>query len=71
MIRTSGEARISNFLLWEGVGAQLYVTPTLWPDFGADELERAIDLVASPGRTRRLTGAPGREKARSRTDAHR
>jgi undecaprenyl diphosphate synthase len=42
MIRTSGEARISNFLLWEGVGAQLYVTPTLWPDFGADELERAI-----------------------------
>jgi len=43
MIRTSGEARISNFLLWEGVGAQLYVTPTLWPDFGADELDRAID----------------------------
>jgi undecaprenyl diphosphate synthase len=42
MIRTSGEARISNFLLWEGVGAQLYVTPTLWPDFGAAELERAI-----------------------------
>ena len=42
MIRTSGEARISNFLLWEGVGAQLYVTPTLWPDFGASELERAI-----------------------------
>ena len=42
MIRTSGEARISNFLLWEGVGAQLYVTPTLWPDFGAAELDRAI-----------------------------
>jgi undecaprenyl diphosphate synthase len=42
MIRTSGEARISNFLLWEGVGAQLYVTPTLWPDFDASELERAI-----------------------------
>jgi undecaprenyl diphosphate synthase len=42
MVRTSGEGRISNFLLWEGVGAQLYVTPTLWPDFGAAELERAI-----------------------------
>ena len=42
MIRTSGEARISNFLLWEGVGAQLYVTPTLWPDFGADELDAAV-----------------------------
>jgi len=43
MIRTSGEGRISNFLLWEGVGAQLYVTPTLWPDFDASELARAID----------------------------
>ena len=42
MIRTSGEGRISNFLLWEGVGAQLYVTPTLWPDFGAAELDAAI-----------------------------
>jgi undecaprenyl diphosphate synthase len=43
MIRTSGEARISNFLLWEGVGAQLYVTPTLWPDFDRAQLEAAID----------------------------
>jgi len=42
MIRTSGEARISNFLLWEGVGAQLYVTPTLWPDFGAVEFDHAL-----------------------------
>jgi undecaprenyl diphosphate synthase len=42
MIRTSGEGRISNFLLWEGVGAHLYVTPTLWPDFSAAELETAI-----------------------------
>jgi undecaprenyl diphosphate synthase len=42
MIRTSGEARISNFLLWEGVGAQLYVTPTLWPDFDRAQLEAAI-----------------------------
>ncbi len=43
MVRTSGEGRISNFLLWEGVGAHLYVTPTLWPDFGAAELDAAID----------------------------
>jgi undecaprenyl diphosphate synthase len=43
MIRTSGEGRISNFLLWEGVGAHLYVTPTLWPDFDARELDAAID----------------------------
>ena len=42
MVRTSGEGRVSNFLLWEGVGAQLYVTPTLWPDFDASELDAAI-----------------------------
>ena len=47
MIRTSGEGRISNFLLWEGVGAHLYVTPTLWPDFGADELDARHRLVES------------------------
>ena len=43
MVRTSGEGRISNFLLWEGVGAHLYVTPTLWPDFSSAELDAAIE----------------------------
>jgi sodium/bile acid cotransporter 7 len=43
MVRTSGEGRISNFLLWEGVGAHLYVTPTLWPEFGAAELDAAVE----------------------------
>src|SRR4029077_14060282 len=42
MIRTSGEARISNFLLGEGVGPQLHAPPSLWAGLGADELERAI-----------------------------
>jgi undecaprenyl diphosphate synthase len=42
MVRTSGEGRISNFLLWEGVGAHLFVTPTLWPDFGAASLDDAL-----------------------------
>ncbi len=37
MIRTSGEMRISNFLLWQLAYAELYVTPTLWPDFSPDE----------------------------------
>ncbi|MBT8341288.1 MAG: isoprenyl transferase [Desulfatitalea sp.] len=37
MIRTSGEMRISNFLLWQLAYAELFVTPTLWPDFTADE----------------------------------
>jgi len=42
LIRTSGELRISNFLLWQIAYAELYVTPVLWPDFGRQELFQAI-----------------------------
>jgi len=42
MIRTSGEMRISNFLLWQLAYSELYFTETLWPDFGKDEFYRAI-----------------------------
>ena len=42
LIRTSGEMRISNFLLWQIAYAELYVTETLWPDFNKTELLRAI-----------------------------
>ncbi len=42
LIRTSGEMRISNFLLWQIAYAELYVTDTLWPDFSRAELLRAI-----------------------------
>jgi len=38
LIRTSGEMRISNFLLWQIAYTEIFVTPTLWPDFGKDEL---------------------------------
>ena len=38
LIRTSGEMRISNFLLWQIAYAEIFVTPTLWPDFSRDEL---------------------------------
>ena len=38
LIRTSGEMRISNFLLWQIAYAEIFVTPTLWPDFGREEL---------------------------------
>jgi undecaprenyl diphosphate synthase len=38
LIRTSGEMRISNFLLWQIAYSEIFVTPTLWPDFGKDEL---------------------------------
>jgi undecaprenyl diphosphate synthase len=42
MIRTSGEFRISNFLLWELAYAELYITNTLWPDFRRSDLYDAI-----------------------------
>lgn len=42
LIRTSGEQRISNFLLWQIAYAELYFTPTLWPDFRRDHLYEAI-----------------------------
>ena len=42
MIRTSGELRISNFLLWQLAYAELYFTDILWPDFGKDDFYRAI-----------------------------
>jgi undecaprenyl diphosphate synthase len=44
LIRTSGELRISNFLLWQAAYSEIYVTETLWPDFRrADMLEAVID----------------------------
>ncbi|MGY0217363.1 isoprenyl transferase [Endozoicomonadaceae bacterium StTr2] len=42
LIRTSGERRISNFLLWQCAYSEFYFTDTLWPDFGSEELARAV-----------------------------
>ena len=42
LIRTSGEMRVSNFLLWQIAYAELYVTETLWPDFSRTDLLKAI-----------------------------
>ena len=42
LIRTSGELRISNFLLWQLAYSELYFTPCLWPDFTVEEFRRAI-----------------------------
>lgn len=42
VIRTSGECRMSNFLLWQASFAELYFSPVFWPDFGPDELEEAV-----------------------------
>jgi undecaprenyl diphosphate synthase len=43
IIRTSGELRVSNFLIWQGAYSEYYFTPTYWPDFDKDELRKAID----------------------------
>jgi undecaprenyl diphosphate synthase len=42
IIRTSGEMRISNFLIWQGAYAEWYVTPAFWPDFGREQLYQAL-----------------------------
>jgi undecaprenyl diphosphate synthase len=54
LIRTSGEHRISNFLLWQSAYAELYMTDLLWPDFGPAELTAALDDYAQ--RQRRFGG---------------
>lgn len=46
IIRTSGEMRVSNFLIWQGAYAEWFVTPTYWPDFGPDELLEAVFVYA-------------------------
>ena len=47
LIRASGELRISNFLLWQTAYAELVFTDTLWPDFDASELARAVDVYSA------------------------
>lgn len=54
LIRTSGEIRLSNYLLWQLAYTEFYITDCLWPDFNQEELEKAI--VAYNGRERRFGG---------------
>ena len=56
LIRTSGEQRLSDFLLWECAYAELYFTATAWPDFGTDELAAAV--AAFHARDRRFGALP-------------
>jgi undecaprenyl diphosphate synthase len=68
LIRTSGELRVSNFLLWQIAYAEIWVTPTLWPEFRRRDLYEAI--LAFQQRDRRYGGvkteeevfAPGRQE---------
>ncbi len=46
IIRTAGEMRLSNFLIWQAAYAEYYSTPTLWPDFDREELRKALDAYA-------------------------
>jgi undecaprenyl diphosphate synthase len=59
IIRTAGEHRVSNFLIWQGAYSEMYVTDRLWPDFDADDLKLALDDYAS--RVRRFGARPSNE----------
>ena len=61
IIRTAGESRVSNFLLWQSAYSELLVTETLWPDFGVEDLKAAIADYNS--RIRRFGGRPEHELA--------
>ncbi|MGL4443302.1 MAG: undecaprenyl diphosphate synthase family protein, partial [Alsobacter sp.] len=63
VIRTSGEKRLSNFLLWQAAYAEYVFTPTLWPDFDRTTLEAAIEEYRS--RDRRYGGLSSRAGAAS------
>jgi undecaprenyl diphosphate synthase len=67
IIRTSGERRISNFLLWQAAYAELYFTPTHWPDFDAAELDKALADYAE--RQRRFGGLPDKVTDKDRADS--
>ncbi len=54
IIRTSGELRVSNFLIWQAAYAEWYITPTFWPDFDKEEYRHALETFAN--RDRRFGG---------------
>ena len=63
IIRTSGELRISNFLIWQAAYSEWYVTPTYWPDFGKEEFRKALDEFADRDRRYGKVSAPEYEKS--------
>jgi undecaprenyl diphosphate synthase len=68
-IRTGGERRISNFLLWQMAYTELYFTDVLWPDFGEREFDAAIEWFASRERRFGQTGEQARGEASARETA--
>jgi undecaprenyl diphosphate synthase len=63
IIRTSGELRVSNFLIWQSAYSEWYVTPTYWPDFDKEEFRKALDAFAM--RDRRYGGLSQVDEDRS------
>ena len=61
VIRTSGEARLSNFLIWQAAYSELLITPVLWPDFS--ERDFLLAVADYQGRERRFGGLPGPDGA--------
>jgi undecaprenyl diphosphate synthase len=69
IIRTAGEMRLSNFLLWQAAYSEYYCTPTFWPDFNGEEIEKA--LIAYSQRERRFGGLhQGQKGQRSEARTH-
>ncbi len=68
LIRTSGEQRLSDFLLWESAYAELWFTQTLWPDFTGENLQQAV--AAFRNRNRRFGGLPETTSSGSSHPAH-
>jgi len=68
LIRTSGEQRLSDFLLWESAYAELWFTQTLWPDFTGENLQQAV--AAFRNRNRRFGGLPATTPSVSSHPAH-
>jgi undecaprenyl diphosphate synthase len=67
IIRTAGEMRLSNFLIWQAAYAEYYTTPTYWPDFDEAEIDRALAVYAS--RERRF-GVKAAKQKESRNGYH-
>ncbi|MEJ2470358.1 MAG: isoprenyl transferase [Desulfuromonadales bacterium] len=64
LIRTSGEMRVSNFLLWQIAYAELYFTETLWPDFSSAELRQAVEAYSNRQRRFGLTAGQLRQTSK-------
>ena len=62
IIRTAGEMRLSNFLIWQAAYAEYYSTPIYWPDFGAEEMEKALQAYSQ--RERRFGGVRAKKRGR-------